>query len=141
MSTEACQKGASVQDPSSNIMAPWTFSVKFPSSTQFTFGSLTFAVGKDENLKLLTQGPASECLAPVYGQAPYLSAISSTSGGACSDLNPYAGPYHPSARIVQGIPIGASILQPSTGASSSLLAASPDQDSADNYPEIGGSTC
>jgi hypothetical protein len=35
-----------------------------------------------------------------------------------------------------------SILQPPTGASSSSLSvASSDQDSADDYPEIGGSTC
>jgi hypothetical protein len=78
----------------------------------------------------------------VYGQAPYLSVISSTSGDACSSLNPYAGPYHRTAKIVQGIPIGASILQPWAGAlSSSSSAVSPDQDSADDYPEVRGSTC
>jgi hypothetical protein len=29
-------------------MAPWTFDVKFTCGTQFTFGSLTFVVGKME---------------------------------------------------------------------------------------------
>jgi hypothetical protein len=91
---------------------------------------------------MLTLGPAPERLAPIYGHAPYLSAISSTSGGAFSGVNPYAGPYHRTARFVQGIPIRAYILQPSAGASSSSSSvASPDQDSADDYPEIGGSTC
>jgi hypothetical protein len=123
-------------------MTPWTFDVKFPYNTQFTFESLMFVVGEDENLKLLTQGPAPKCLTLVYGQASYLSTISSTSGDAYSGLNPYAGPYHRAAKTIQGIPIGASILQPSTRAStSSSFAASPDQDSIDDYPEIGGSTC
>jgi hypothetical protein len=53
-----------------------------------------FATGEDENLKLLTQGPASKRLAPVYEQAPYLLVISSTSDSVCSGLNPYAAPYH-----------------------------------------------
>jgi hypothetical protein len=30
---------------------------------------MMFAVGEDENLELLTQGPAPKRLAPVYGQA------------------------------------------------------------------------
>jgi hypothetical protein len=71
-------------------MTPWTFSVKFPYGTQFTFGSLLFDVREDENLELLTQGPVPKKLAPVYGHAPYLPTSSSTSGGACSGLNPYA---------------------------------------------------
>jgi hypothetical protein len=41
---------------------------------------------------VLTQGPTSKHLALVYGQAPYLSTSSSTSGRACSGLNPYVGP-------------------------------------------------
>jgi hypothetical protein len=32
------------------------FDVKFPYDTQFTFGSLTFAAGEDENLMMLPQG-------------------------------------------------------------------------------------
>jgi hypothetical protein len=100
-----------------------------------------FTVGEDENLKLLTQGPAPKRLTSVYGQAPYLLAISSTSGDVCSGLNPYAR-HHRTVKTIQGISIGASILQPSVGASnSSSSAASPDQDSTDDYPEIGGSTC
>jgi hypothetical protein len=122
-------------------MAPWTFSIKFPFSTQFTFGSLIFATGEDGNLKFLTRGPAPKQLAPVYGQAPYLSANSSTSGGPAQG-NPYAGPYHPTAKIAQGLPIGAHIFQPSARTSSSFtLGASPDHDSTDDYPEIWRSTC
>jgi hypothetical protein len=103
MSTETRQEGESVQDPSRKIMTPWTFNVKFSHDTQFTFGSLTFDAGEDGNLKLLTQGPAPERLAPVYEQAPYLSAISSTSGGDCSGLKCYTAPYHRTAKIIQGV--------------------------------------
>jgi hypothetical protein len=104
------QEGESAQDSSSKIMAPWTFNIKFPYDTQFTFGSLTFVTGEDRNLKLLTLGPAPERLVPVYGQAPYLLAISSTSDGAYLGLNSYEWLYHHTAKIVQGIPIRASIL-------------------------------
>jgi hypothetical protein len=41
-------------------MAPWTFNVKFPYGTQFTFGSLTFVAGEDRNLKMLPLGSAPE---------------------------------------------------------------------------------
>jgi hypothetical protein len=37
-------------------MTPWTFDMKFPLDTQFTFGSLTFVVGEDGDLKMLPQG-------------------------------------------------------------------------------------
>jgi hypothetical protein len=115
--------------------------VKFSYNTQFIFGSLTFVTGQNENFKMLPPRPAPEHLSPVYGQTPCLSAISSTSDGACSGLNPYTGPYIRTAKLVQGFPIVTSILQPSIGAlSSSSSATSPDQDSTDDYPEIGGST-
>jgi hypothetical protein len=52
----ARQEGGSAQDPSEKIMAPCTFNVKFPYGTQFTFGSLMFATGKDGNLEMLPQG-------------------------------------------------------------------------------------
>jgi hypothetical protein len=55
MSIEAHQEGRSAQNPSEKIIAPWTFNVKFSYNTQFTFESLTFTAGKDENLNLLTQ--------------------------------------------------------------------------------------
>jgi hypothetical protein len=123
-------------------MAPWTFNVKFPCGTQFTFGSLTFAMGKDRNLKMLPPRSALEHLAPVYGQAPYFLAISSTIGDACSGLDPYAWLYIRTIKLVWGIPTVTSILQPSDGASSSSSsAASLDQDSVDDYPEIRGCTC
>jgi hypothetical protein len=34
-------------------MTPWTFDMKFPLGTQFTFGSLTFAVEEDRDFKML----------------------------------------------------------------------------------------
>jgi hypothetical protein len=127
-----CQEGRSAQDPSGKIIAPWTFSIKFPYNTQFTFGSLMFATWEDGNLEF----------APVYGHAPYLPSTSSTPGGACSGLNPHASSYHRATKTTQGIPIRAPILQPSAGTSSSSTSiASPDQDSTDDYPKIEGSTC
>jgi hypothetical protein len=122
-------------------MTPWTFDVKFPHDNQFTFMSLMFAAGEDENIKMLPLGPAPERLAPVYGQAPYFLDISSKTGGACSGLNPYAGPYICTTKFVRGISVMMSILQPPAGASSSFSSvASPDQDPADDYLEIRGST-
>jgi hypothetical protein len=97
-STEVHQEEKSAQDPSGKIMAPWTFSIKFPYDTQFTFGSLMFATGEDRNLDLITRGLAPKHLAPVYVHAPYLPICSSTSNGACLGLNLYEGPYHCSAK-------------------------------------------
>jgi hypothetical protein len=123
-------------------MTPWTFNVKFSYDIEFTFGSLTFVAGEDENLKLLTLGSAPERLTTVYGQTPCLPVISSTSYGSCSDLDPYAGSYIRIAKIVRDITIMMSILQPSAGALSSFSSTvSSDQDSADDYLEIGESTC
>jgi hypothetical protein len=123
-------------------MAPWTSSIKFFYDTQFTCGPLMFADGEDGNLELLTRGPPPKHPTSVYGQTLYLPANSSTSSGACLGLNPYAGPYHRATKTTQGIPIGAPIFQPSAEtSSSSTSAASPDQDSTDDYPEIRGSTC
>jgi hypothetical protein len=93
-STEALQEGESTRDPSGKIMAPWIFSIKFPRDTQFIFGSLMFTAGEEENLELLTQGVALNHPALVYGKAPYYPIDPSTSGEACSHLNPYAGPYY-----------------------------------------------
>jgi hypothetical protein len=123
-------------------MTPWTFDIKFSYGTQFTFGSLMLATGEDRNHKMLLSGPAPEHLAPVYGQAPCFPAISSTSGSACSGLDPYVGLHICTIKLIRGIPIVTSILQPSPEASSSSSSvASPDQDSADDYPKIRGSTC
>jgi hypothetical protein len=67
---------------------------------------------------------------------------SSTSGGACSGLDPFTVLYIRTTKIVRGILVMTSILQPLAGASSSSsLAVSPDQDSFDDYPEIGISDC
>jgi hypothetical protein len=141
-STEARHIGESAQDPSQKIMTPWTFNIKFSYNTQFTFGSLMFAAGKDGNLELLTRCLAPECLTPVYGQPPYLPTSTSISGGAHSGLNPSAGPYHRTAKTTQGILTRAPIFQPFiVTSSSSTSAVSPNQDSTDDYPEIGESTC
>jgi hypothetical protein len=114
-------------------MAPWSFDVKFPLDTQFTFRSLTFVAGEDGDLKMLPPGIAPEHPAP---------APSSTSGATCSGSDPFAGLYIHTAKLVQGIPIVTSTLRPFVGASSSSSSASsPDRDSSNDYPRIGASTC
>jgi hypothetical protein len=114
-------------------MAPWTFDMKFPLGTQFTFGSLTFTVGEDGDLKMLPPGPVPEHPTP---------APSSTSGSTWSSLDPFAGLYIRTAKLIQGIPIMTSNLQKFTRApSSSSLASSPNRDSSDEYLEIGASAC
>jgi hypothetical protein len=45
-------------------MAPWTFDIKFPRGTEFTFGSLTFAAGEDGDLRMLPPGEAVEHIIP-----------------------------------------------------------------------------
>jgi hypothetical protein len=77
-------------------MTPWTFDMKFPLGTQFTVGSLTFAVGEDGDLKMLPLRPALEHPTP---------APSSTSSGACSSLDPFARLYICTVKIIQDIPI------------------------------------
>jgi hypothetical protein len=62
--------------------------------------------------------------------------------GANSGWDSYAGLHIRTVKLVRDILIVTSILQPSDGASSSFSsAASPDKDSTNDYPEIGGSTC
>jgi hypothetical protein len=91
---------------------------------------------------MLPPRPAPELCVPAYGQAPWSLTISSTSGGACSGLHSFAGRYICTAKIVWGIPVMTFILRPLAGASSSSSTiASPDQDSSDDYPEIGISAC
>jgi hypothetical protein len=137
-STETRLEGGSTQDPSRKIMTPWTFDVKFPFGTQFTYGSLTFAAGEDGELRMLPPRPAPELCVSAYGQAPWSLTISSTSGGACSGLHSFEGLYIRTAKIVRGIPVVMFTLRPLAGASSSSsMTASPDQDSSDDYPEIG----
>jgi hypothetical protein len=53
-------------------------------------------------------------------------------------LDPFAGIYICTTKIIQGIPVVTSTLRPLAGASSSSSSvASPDQDSSDDYLEIG----
>jgi hypothetical protein len=114
-------------------MAPWSFNMKFPLDTQFTFGSLTFATGEDGDLKMLPPGPAPEHPTP---------APSSTLDGACSGLDPFAVLYIYTAKLVRGISIVMSTLRPYIRASSSSSSASsPGRDSSDDYPKIGASAC
>jgi hypothetical protein len=128
-SIEACQEGGSAQDQSRKILVPWTFDVKFPHDTQFTFGSLTFVAGEDGSLRMLPPRPTLERLASADGQAPSFLATSSTLGGACSGVESYAGLYICTGKVIQGISVVMSILRPSARASnSSSSAASPDQD-------------
>jgi hypothetical protein len=91
--------------------------MKFPIDTQFTFGSLTFVVRDDRDLKMLPSGPAPEHPTP----APL-----STSGGACLGLDSFAGLYIYTAKLVRGILIVTSTLRPFIGAPSlSSSASSP----------------
>jgi hypothetical protein len=43
-------------------MTPRMFDVKVSYDTQLTFGSLTFTIKEDENLKMLSPGPIPEHL-------------------------------------------------------------------------------
>ena len=127
-STEARQKGESAQDPFGKAMAPWTFDVKFPLGTQFTFGSLTFAAGEDGDLRMLPPEEAIEHTAP-----------SSALSGPREYSGSFDGTYIHTAKLVRGIPVVTSILRPCAGASSSSSSAlSSDQGSSEDYPEIGG---
>jgi hypothetical protein len=102
-------------------VAPWTFSIKFPHGTQ---------------------GSALRHPVSVYGKAPYYPVDQSTSGGACSGLNPYAGSYYLSTMTSQRFSIGTPISQPSAGVASSFsMRVSLDRDSTKDYPEIGGRDC
>jgi hypothetical protein len=112
-------------------MAPWTFDIKFPRGTEFTFRSLTFAAGEDGDLRMLPPGEAVEHIA-------HSSASSETQ--AESDL--FDGPYIRTIKLIRGIPVVTTILRPCAGAaSSSPSALSSDQGSSENYPEIGINTC
>jgi hypothetical protein len=69
-------------------------------------------------------------------------APSSTLGGTCSGSDPFAGLYIRTAKLIRGIPIVMSTLQPVVGvSSSSSSASSPDRDSSSDYPEIRSSAC
>jgi hypothetical protein len=67
------------------------FDDKFPCGTQLTFGSLNFAAGEDGDLKMLTPGLAPEHLA--------LASLAA-SGGSCSRLDPSAGSYICTTKII-----------------------------------------
>jgi hypothetical protein len=112
-------------------MAPWTFDVKFPLGTKFTFGLLTFAAGEDGDLRMLPPGEATEHTAP-----------SSALSGTQADSDFLDVLYIRTAKLVWGIPVVTTILRPCAGASSSSSSAlSSDQGSSEDYPEIRVSTC
>jgi hypothetical protein len=123
-------------------MTPRTFDVKFPRDTQLTFGSLTFAAEENGNLKMLPPGAAPERIVSTHGKDLCRLTTSSTSGSACTCSDSCAGLYICTAKLIWGIPVMTSILRPSTRASSSSSSAtSLYQDSSDDYPKIGVSTC
>jgi hypothetical protein len=98
---------------------------------------LTFFARDDGNLKILPLGATLERLTSIYGQTLCFSAISSTTGDACSCLDPYVGLHIRTVKLIQGILIVTSI-----GWSIKLvfIGSVPEQDLADDYLEIGGST-
>jgi hypothetical protein len=111
-------------------MASWTFDIKFPRGTEFTFGSLTFVAGEDEDLRMLPPDEETEHIAPS-------SASSETQ--AESDL--FDRPYICTVKLIRGIPVVTTILWPCARAASSLPSAlSSDQGSSEDYPEIGVNT-
>jgi hypothetical protein len=108
-------------------MAPWIFDVKFPLGAKFTFGSLTFVVGKDEDLRMLPPGETTEHTAPL-----------SASSGTQADSDFFDESYIRTIKLVRGILVVTTILRPYAGASSSSSSAlSSDQGSSEDYPEIG----
>jgi hypothetical protein len=99
-----------------------------PRLTQLTFGSLIFAAGENEELKMLPPKPAPGHLAPMS---------SSTLGRSCIGPGRCAESYIRTAKIIQGILVVKSTLRLLVGASgSSTSASTPDSDSTDDYPEI-----
>jgi hypothetical protein len=114
-------------------MTPWSFDMKFPLGTRFTFGSLTFAAKEDGDHKMLPPGPAPEHPTP---------APSSASSGVCSGSDPFAGLYIRTVKLIRGISIVTSTLRPFVGASSlSSSVSSSSRDSSNDYPEIRASAC
>jgi hypothetical protein len=92
-----------------------------------------FAIGEDGDLKMLPPGLAPEDPTP---------ATKSTSCSTCSGLDPFAGSYIRTAKLIRGIPIVTSTLRTFTGALSlSSSTSSPNRDSSDDYLEIGASAC
>jgi hypothetical protein len=64
-------------------MTPRTLDVKFPCSTQLVFGSLSFAIGEDGELKMLPPGPA-----PGSGFISGIKQILLRIGSQCRKLHP-----------------------------------------------------
>jgi hypothetical protein len=104
-----------------------------------------FVIGEDGTFELLTRGLVPRHHEPIYGEALYYPANSSTSSAPnniCSCLNPYAGSYYLSTMTSQGYPIRVHIFQPSAGTlSSTSTGSSVARDSIEDYPEIRGNIC
>jgi hypothetical protein len=112
-------------------MALKMLDVKFLCGTQLTFKSFNFATGEDGDLKMLPPGSA-----PEHTSLASLSA----SGGSCSGSDPCAVSYIRIAKIIWGVSVVTSILQPLVRAlSSSSSAFTPNPNSSDDYPKIGAS--
>jgi hypothetical protein len=74
-------------------MALWIFEAKF---------SYDITIGEDGNLEMLAPGPTPTHHESIYDEATYYPAdtlATSTLGGACLGLNPYAGSYTPTAML------------------------------------------
>jgi hypothetical protein len=70
-------------------MTPWTFDVKFPLGTKFTFGSLTFAAGEGGDLRMLPPGETTEHTAPP-----------SASSETHADSDFFEGPYIHTIKLI-----------------------------------------
>jgi hypothetical protein len=104
-------------------MTPWTFNVKLPHGTEFTFESLMFAVGEDGDLKMLPPGPALE----------HLALAPSSTSGVSSDQD-LSDDYPEIGTSAYGKPVKGSRL---------ILMVAPNRDqlhnSSSRYPIIGRS--
>jgi hypothetical protein len=91
---------------------------------------------------LLPPGPAPERRTSTDGQAPWSLTTSSTSGGACSGLDPFVELYIYTAKIVRAIPVVMCTFRSFAGASSSSsLTRSLNRESSYDYPDIEVSAC
>jgi hypothetical protein len=113
-------------------MAPCTFNMKFPLDTQFTFESLTFAVGEERHQDAAPRASARashSCSLIYVGQnllrfGSFCRVIHShrQTRSGYSDRDVYPLTIHQSTKFV-------------------FISIVPSQDSSDDYPEIGDSAC
>jgi hypothetical protein len=108
------RKGGGTQDLSEKTMVPRTFNVKFPCGTQLIFGSLTFATGEDEDLKMLpprasTRASRSDFIIGIKQILLRIESLCRELHPHCQDRSGYPDrDIHPSAlgRSIEPIVIG-----------------------------------